>query len=91
MEIANKYFGKENRTVATLVEKKPEGVRPLIEIAKEIYEEKSGEKPTEEVVEALSQMIDKFDEAEKMYGRTFSRNERIEMIKQSIEMILKQK
>jgi len=91
MEVANKYFGKENRTVATLVEKKPEGVRPLIEIAKEIYEEKSGEKPTEEVVEALSQMIDKFDEAEEMYGRTFSRDERIEMIKQSIEMILKQK
>jgi len=33
MEVANKYLGKENRTVATLVEKKSEAVQPLIEIA----------------------------------------------------------
>jgi len=91
MEVANKYFGKENRTVATLMEKKPEAVRPLIEIAKEIYEKQSGEKPSEEVVEAFNAMIDKFDEMEKMYGKTLSRSERIEMIKNSIEMILKQK
>jgi len=91
MEVANKYFGKENRTVATLVERKPEAIKPLIEIAKEIYEEKSGEEPSEEVIEALSTMIDKFDEMEKVLGRTISRSERIEMIKKSVEMLLKQK
>lgn len=86
MRVAKKYLTKENRTVATLI-KKGNGA-PIMDIAVEYYEKKTGKKIDEETLGKLKALINQIDETEKAGGKTVPKEQKLQIIYQVLDRVI---
>ncbi|MFA5033649.1 MAG: pitrilysin family protein [bacterium] len=85
INVANKYFTKENRTVITSVKK--ESGKSILDSSIEYYEKKTGKKIDDDTLGKLNMLIDNLNQTEKAGGQKVPDEQKLKIIRQVLDRV----